>query len=286
MGEVQSGLNRYVERVAIVDEICRTEDYRYVEIYGVWADTGAAFRNQFVLRDLRLALGNPVYVIQQVGGLGEEVGAWIAYTSDAATRIYVASNLPAKIVPGIRDRIAAVPNVVLELAAIGAAGLAGWQYSWWAAILAGAVVGGRPWYGRLKRYRAERELDIARRDQASILAQAAERLGQLRKAWNAGQDGCEAEDASHQDNEPGSQRRSNSGNWWREKLNLSDTATLADAERAYRSCLKECHPDLHMNLSERMQALAREEAQVLNAAVEAARRHFASDGPQAARTAR
>lgn len=75
MGEVQSGLNRYVERVAIVDEICRTEDYRYVEIYGVWADTGAAFRNQFVLRDLRLALGNPVYVIQQVGGLGEEVGA-------------------------------------------------------------------------------------------------------------------------------------------------------------------------------------------------------------------
>jgi len=286
MGELQSGLNRYVERVAIVDDICRTDDYRYVEIYGVWADTGSAFRNQFVLRDLRLALKDPVYVIQQVGGLGEEVGAWIAYTSDKAPRIYVASNLPAKSVPRIRDRIAAVPNVILELAAIGAAGLAGWQYSWWAALLAGAAIGSRAWYGRFKRYRAERQLDIARQDQANILAQAAQRLGELRKAWNGAQGGCEADDASCQDNEPGPQPRSNPVNWWRTKLKLSDTATLADAERAHRSCLKECHPDLHMNLSERMQALAREEAQLLNAAMEAARGHFASNGPQAAGAAR
>lgn len=286
MGELQSRLNRYVERVAIVDEICRTDDYRYVDIYGVWADTGSAFRNQFVPRDLRLTAGDPVYVIQQVGGLGEEVGAWIAYTSDKARKIYVASNIPAKVVPRIRDRVAAVPNAVLELAAIGAVGLAGWQYSWWAAIIAGAAIGSRAWYGRLKRYRTERQMDIARQDQADILAQAAERLRELGNVWSGEQNSSRVGDTPDQDNEPDPPFQSNSGNWWRTKLKLSDTATLADAERAYRSCLKECHPDLHMNLSERMQALAREEAQALNAAVEAARRHFSSDGPQVAGAAR
>lgn len=286
MGELQPRLNRYVERVAIVDDICRTDDYRYVEIYGVWADTGSAFRNQFVPRDLRLTIGDPVYVIQQVGGLGEEVGAWIAYTSDQATKTYVAPNVRAKVVPRIRDRIATVPNAILELAAIGAVGLAGWQYSWWAAILAGAAIGSRAWYGRLKRFRAERQLDIARQDQTNMLAQAGGLLHELRKAWNVKQDESEAEDASYQDNEPGPPPPSESGNWWRTKLKLSDTATLADAEQAYRSGLKDCHPDLHMNLSERMQALAREEAQALNAAIGAARVHFSTNGPQAAGAAR
>lgn len=276
MEEQEFQINEYRDRVAIVTDIDRTSDPRYREICGYWADNNTPFAPRYIPTEMRVAEGDPIYVVEQTKGIGANgLNEWLAFTSDAAPKKYWASNAPSLPKRKPVDVIGGGVNALIELAAVIVLAVVGWQYSWWAAALMGAAAAALAWWGHIKRYRRAVDIKKAQQDERNLYPTVEVRLDDKKREWKFWQeDDEEVEQPRQQQREEAKPQQDPVGLDWRKVLELSADCTLADAEAAYKRLIRQCHPDVNRSLPPRMRELAEGEARRLNNAIEEARRHF------------